>query len=133
LEGVSFQVSEGTRAEYALIIWHALGDDGQSAVVESSFRYNDQTLGEDTEPFTKEIASRSFNILQALRRTPLTDHWVDLSGHTKTTFVYEVKGNTPRTVLTLARAIQIRLHYDPTAFAPMQVECERRRMQLMRA
>lgn len=90
LEGVEIQVSDGIRAECALIFWHRKGGDAQSpAVAEFSFRYQDKELGSKQEPFTAEMAKRSFDILQALRYagSPVAQ-WVDLNGPTKTAYAY---------------------------------------------
>ena len=92
LEGVEFPIGAGICAECALVIWHLDGGSKREPeVVEYSFRYRDKELGAKQEPFTAEMAQRCFAILQALRENTLLTDWVDLTGPTKTAYVYSLE------------------------------------------
>ncbi len=93
LEGPTFRIGRKLDAECALIVWHRRdGNPQQPVVVEFSFRYQDEDIGADREPFTSGIARCGFEVLQAFRdESSSLGKWVDLAGPTKTAYVYSLE------------------------------------------
>lgn len=92
LEGVSFDVCDGIRAECALIFWHRLGGDEKVPVVsEFSFRYSAKGSAAKEEPFSLKTAGLCLRILREMASgEPPIGSWVDLESPTKTQYVYSL-------------------------------------------